>query len=202
MVFYSIRSRSKVVYKCNCHYYKNMDPDLIGSFITLDDARAAGYHICKHCAPMGRYYTKEYYKLKEFAKKNTVAIDYADGEIVVQTPYSNWKIIVNGKKHDIFLYHKNTLHGKYGRPSIVPGYHSQAVRRGTLMEYLDYIVLHDEYRMTHPISQGKQPRTLPKSKKKRKQALIREKKRERYLQAMRVLALIENEVNYRNKQYT
>ena len=69
-----------------------------------------------------------------------------DGQLHVYTPRSKWRIIVNGRDNKIFLYHKNT-YSKYEKiPSIIPGYHSQAIRSKTIVGYLEYIIQHDIYR--------------------------------------------------------
>ncbi len=196
MMFYSKKSKNKVIHHCHCYYFRHMDHNSIGKFETIEEARGAGYHLCKCCAPMGKYYRKEYYNMKGYVTKNALIVEYMDGEIVIQTPYSNWKIIVNGQKNHIFLYHKNTYMKRHDKRSLVPGYHSQSVRRNTLMDYLKYIVEHDAYRLHYPEHQKKGFIPL-KGKKKNKQRLKKEKKRERYRGMMRVLALIENEANYR-----
>lgn len=198
-MFYSTKSRRKIIHNNHCSYFKRMDHKHIGYFDSIEEARNAGYHICKHCTPMWSYYSKEYYKIKEYVANNAMEIDFRDGEIIVQTPYSNWKIIVNGQKDYIFLYHKNTYNKCPDKRSLVSGYHSQSVRRSTLMEYLKYIVEHDTYRLYHPEYQKKNIE-LQKGKKKNKQKLKKEKKREHYQGMMRVLALLENEANYRQMQ--
>ena len=75
--------------------------------------------------------------------------NHADGTIDVISRSGKWKIIVNGQKHFIWLYHKNT-NGSEMR-GLVPGYHSQSVRRSTLMGYMRYIKGHDEYRENDPL---------------------------------------------------
>lgn len=199
MMFYSKKSHNKTVHNCHCSYYKRMDHKQIGSFDTLEDAKRAGYHICKHCAPMWSYYSKEYNKIKEYVSQNGLAYEYMDGEIIVQTPYSNWKIIVNGQKNNIFLYHKNTYNRCNDKTSLVPGYHSQSFRRDTLIEYFRYIAEHDIYRLNHP-EQPKKKYGHKKGTKRNKHEVKKQKKRERYQGMMRVLALIENETNYKQMQ--
>ncbi len=194
MVFYSKNSNSKVIHKCNCAYYKKMSPKNVAQFNSISEARDAGYHLCKHCAPMWNYYSKEYNKMKEYASKNGLAFEYNDGVVMVQTPYSNWKIIVNGPKNNIFLYHKNTYERCPDRTALVPGYHSQSFRRNTLMEYLIYITEHDAYKLNHPEHQDKS------GSKSHKKETKKQKKRARYQSMMRVFALLENEKNYRQMQ--
>lgn len=53
---------------------------------------------------------------------------------------------MNGKARKLFLYHKNTYQKEEKIPSIVHGYHSQAIRSKTVVGYLEYIRDHDIYR--------------------------------------------------------
>lgn len=201
MMFYSKNSGSKVIHNNHCSYFKRMNHKNIGTFVSIEEARGAGYHLCKHCAPMWRYYSKEYYRIKAYAAKKGMALDYVDGEIIVQTPYSSWKIIVNGQKNHIFLYHKNTYGRCPNKRDLVPGYHSQSVRRSTLMEYLEYIAEHDAYRLKHPeIEKYTAEAQSQKGTTRKKQKTRKGKKREHYQSMMRVLALLENEANYRQMQ--
>lgn len=197
MYFYSKKSHNKIVHLNNCSYVLHMDRESKGQFANLEEAREAGYQLCKCCAPISKYYKSEYFKIKEYAAKNGLAFYLNDGVLIIQTPYSKWKIITNGHKNYIFLYHKNT-YKKCRENTLVPGYHSQSVRRSTIMGYLKYIVEHDNYRLNNPEYHGpvyvEPPRKGTKRYKKEKK---RERKRERYQSVMRVLALIEKETNYR-----
>lgn len=153
MYYYSKKSHNKIVHLSHCTYFQHMNHDEIGTFGRMDEATSAGYRICKCCAPIRKYYKEEYYKIKDYASKNGIAFYLSNGEFIVQTPYSKWKIITNGRKNYIFLYHKN-IYSKNIDKSLVPGYHSQAVRRNTIMGYLQYIVDHDNYRLKNPIYHG------------------------------------------------
>ena len=66
---------------------------------------------------------------------------------------STWKIIVNGYKRYIWLYHKNA-HG-YHYNDLVPGFHSQKIIRSSIMGYMEYISSHDEYRIKNPYKRNR-----------------------------------------------
>ncbi len=199
MMFYSKKSKNKIIHNCNCSYLKRMNQSYIGKFESIKEARYAGYHLCKHCAPMWKYYSKEYFKIKEYAENQKMFFEYVDGEIIVQTPYSNWKIIVNGQKNFIFLYHRNTYGRLTNKKELVSGYHSQSVRRNTLIEYLMYIAEHDMYKLSSSYYEKKKSESK-KGKKINKQKKRKQKRREHYQRTMNVLALLENEKRYRQIQ--
>lgn len=197
MYFYSKKSHSKIVHSFQCSYFEHMDHENTGQFDNLDEARKAGYRLCKCCAPISKYYRKEYYRIKDYAAKNGLLFYLNDGVLIIQTPYSKWKIITNGNKNYIFLYHKNTYNRGKDK-SLVSGYHSQSVRRSSIMGYLKYIVEHDNYRLSNPEYHGPVYSEPPRKGTKRyKKAKMKERKREHYQSVMRVLTLIENNANYR-----
>ncbi|MDE7231840.1 MAG: hypothetical protein K2N37_02020 [Lachnospiraceae bacterium] len=197
MYFYSKRSSSKIVHKQQCPYCEHMNCEVKEGFYTLEEARQEGYHLCKYCAPIGVYYRRELHKMKKYAAENGLIFNYSDGSILIQTPYSQWKIITNGRNDDIFLYHKNVFIKSYDK-SLVPGYHSQAVRRRSIIAYMSYIVEHDRYRLRNPLYQKQTTNEPPKKGTKRyKKQKERRKRRERYASIMNVLALIDNGIEYR-----
>lgn len=94
-------------------------------------------------------------------------------------------MLVHGNDRKLWLYHKNTYNKDDPiHPTIVPGYHSQAHRAKTILEYLEYTVRHDAYRRNHPVrgypkcarkqepqkveKTQQSPRTLPMKNEKRK----------------------------------
>lgn len=197
MYFFSKKSRQKIVHTQQCPYCKHMNREGKESFHTLEKARQAGYRMCKYCAPMGRYYRRELRNIVDYAAENGLIFDYIDGSIFIRTPYSQWKIITNGRNNDIFLYHKNIYRKSFDK-SLVPGYHSQAVRRKSITEYMRYIVEHDLYRLHNPFYQKQTANEPPKKGTRRyKKQEERRKRRERYTSIMRVVALIDNGAEYR-----
>ena len=116
---------------------------------------------------------------------------YENGVIDVITPRSEWKIIVNGQLHKIFLYHKNSR-PCYHDTSMIPSYHSQATRSNTILGYLQYIMGHDEYRRHHPIAEKKKEKPAPsKGTKRYKKAVKRQRALERRTQIRSVYHMID-----------
>lgn len=84
-----------------------------------------------------------------------------DGEIDVTTPIGGWRLVWKGKDK-IWLYHKNTHRSHLTESEDIPGYHSQAIHKKTIMEYLEYIVQHDLYRKNSPLPEtGSVPAAKP-----------------------------------------
>lgn len=130
--------------------------------------------------------------MKAFAAQNGLSFYLADGVLIILTPYSKWKIIIKGSNKRIYLYHKNTL-GKEEQEPLIPGYHHQAVRRGSIMGYLEYIIEHDRYRLNNPVHIKRKKKAPPKKGTKRyKQAQEKMKRIERYQSIRRVIELIDS----------
>lgn len=161
MLIYQKKSSRKIVHYSGCKYLNRSSSSAWGTFDTIEEAHAAGYRICKCCSPIARHFREERSQILQYCATEGLSCYQADGMVKVTTPYSQWKIITSGKKNQMFLYHKNT--NPYwkddGEISIVPGYHSQAVRKHSIADYLKFIIAHDTYRKAHPAYFPKQPKT-------------------------------------------
>ena len=58
----------------------------------------------------------------------------------------------------------------------MPGYHSQKVRRNTLMGYMQYIVEHDRYRMENPLYKNQKTGRGKQAREEQKQYAIKVRK--------------------------
>lgn len=143
-------SGNKIIHTSNCRY-AGMIKNKKNYFSTLEAAREAGYVQCKYCSHIRKYMNSERKELAEFCKSNGLYYEFnrKDGALDVISHTGRWKVIVNGQKHFIWLYHKNQRREK--ERSLVPGYHSQKIRSSTLMGYMQYIVEHDQYRIENPL---------------------------------------------------
>lgn len=150
MLIYNKKSSSKVVHYSHCRHIQGRKKDVRGTFETPEEARAAGYRLCKCCAPMTKFYRKEAKALEQFAAANGLSYFYEDGMVDIRSPYSQWKVVVVGKSvKKLVIYHKNTQYRSKQKPSIVPGYHSQAYRTNTLLGYMEFVLSHDAYHLEH-----------------------------------------------------
>ena len=146
MVIYSTKSSSKVFHLQHCHIARRIRKEYKVKLDSPAEARALGYRLCNCCSLVGMRYRKERKAIDRFCDANKLACWLDDGILYVRTNNGQWCIIVNGKANKLFLYHKNTYYKQETIPSIVPGYHSQAIRCKSIVGYLDYIVQHDAFR--------------------------------------------------------
>lgn len=147
MVFYSKKSNEKVFHLPHCTIARRIRKEYKLQFEDPATARQAGYRQCSCCSPVGARLRKEQKAVNQFCMENGVSCRLEDGQLHIRTPRSNWRIIASGKPNKLFLYHRNTYQKKEKIPSIIPGYHSQAIRYNTIVEYMDYIVQHDAFRL-------------------------------------------------------
>ena len=163
------KSSNKIIHYMDCRYIKMIPTKNRKYFYTMEDASESGYVQCKYCSYIGKYINKEKKMLEHYCIPNGIHYYFnaADGSLDVISHSGKWKIIVNGQRHFIWLYHKN----KFGnRPNeLIPGYHSQSVRRTSLMGYMKYIVDHDRYRDDNPLyERQRHVNTIKGSKKWKK----------------------------------
>ena len=123
--------------------------EYIGCFSNAEKADNAGYRLCEHCGPLGKYFARKKDTIADFCKQNEIKYELEGNVLSIETPYSSWKIITDGLKSFMCLYHKNEL-GK-GRKSTISGYHLQDHKSHSILSYLHYICSHDEYRQKNPV---------------------------------------------------
>ena len=160
------KSNNKIIHTMDCRYVKMMPEKNRKYYHTLKEASEAGYVQCKYCAYIKKYLNREEKQLEEFFKPSGVYFYFnpGDGSIDVISHSGKWKIIVNGQRHFIWLYHKNNNGSNYG--DLVPGYHSQRIRSSSLMGYMSYIVEHDKYREENPLYNRQKHQNAEKGSKK------------------------------------
>ena len=154
-LIYSANSHRKIVHLSHCKILQRIPKGSRLSFGSLEDAKIHGYRLCNCCAPIASKYRTENKQVNDFCKENGFTLKLLDGTIHIISRHDCWRIIVNGSKNSLFLYHKNTRKRVFRktRQSIVPGFHSQDFRSHTILGYLEYIASHDEYRDEHPCTE-------------------------------------------------
>ncbi|MEA4920011.1 MAG: hypothetical protein VB078_03710 [Clostridiaceae bacterium] len=163
MLFYMKKSSRKIVHYSGCKYLKGSMSTTMGAFQTIEEAHAAGYRVCRCCSPIAKRFQKECAQILKFCAHEGLSCYQSDGMIAISTPRSQWKIITVGKHNKIFLYHQNTNpYHREDHASLVPGYHSQAIRKDSIIEYLLYIVEHDAFRLANPTHIPKPPKSARK----------------------------------------
>ena len=189
MSYVSSKTRNKMVHTASCRYTKMMNPKNKKYFYSLEQASKEGFVRCKYCDKIAGMMRSEKGKIDVFSQMNGLYPTYSreDGTLDIISPSGKWKVIANGKKQHIWLYHKNTYATK--EKGLVPGYHSQKVKRSSLMDYMKYIVQHDEYRDEVPAEEFK---NIPKGKKARKKQERRIKALKRRQSIRYVISLLDN----------
>lgn len=155
-------------------------------------------------APIYKYYKKEEQEIEKFCAENFISCFLDDRVLVVQTPISLWKIITNGHKHYMFLYHRNDPRTDYEDQSqaLVPYYHSQSCRRNTIIEYLKYIVAHDDFREHNPARRPHVRRNKPhKGTRRYKKQVQKSKRINRQKQIRKVEKLLKDLNNDKSELY-
>lgn len=175
MLYYSQNSKQKTVHFMTCRHGKSMLLQNLAGFETLDEAQKAGYRLCKHCNPLVGFYRRELSKVSEYCKSKRIRHHFKDNVIHLNTPYSCWQLVTN-ESGGIILYHKNRWELKRDVKSPVKGFHFQGKQCAGLLEYCEYIVGHDAYRLNNP--EKKPPRWERKPPKKGTHAWRAEQKRE------------------------
>ena len=140
------------------------------------------------------YYDAEEESILAFCYENCISCFISGTELVVVTPVSLWKIIVDGPDHHIFLYHKNDP-GSRENPEhdLVPGYHAQNCSATTIVGFFKYIIAHDLYREKNPACKRKKNGSAPKKGTRRyKSATLKQKKIHRREDTRHVLNLIDS----------
>ena len=160
MFYYSKKSRKKVLHLETCSTKALISEKNLGSFETLQEAYKQGYRLCRHCSPLVRQYRQVEDECCTYSMKKGIEFIHTDRALIVKTPFSKWQVVPSENGQRLQLYHKNTYKSANDSQSLVPGYHLQNVRKGTLQGYFEYIANHDDYRLRNPVE------IFPKSKKK------------------------------------
>lgn len=187
------KSRNKIVHSMDCRYVKMIPKGNQICFKSVGEAIQSGYSRCKYCGPyILTYINREKEQLEQYCKANGIAYFYNSryGSIDVISKSGKWKIIVNGRQHQIWLYHKNT--NKRSSVGMIKGYHSQKVRCDSLMGYMNYIVEHDHYRDKNPLYEHQMHPNSPVGSRKWKSDQRRAKEVRRARSISYVMDLLNN----------
>ena len=149
------KSGNRIAHSYDCRYVKLIPEKNRTYYGNRRSAREAGFGYCKYCSRIMQYVRKEKTALDDYCQATglTYSFNRLDGSLDIKSRSDEWKIVVRHKDDTIRLYHKNQL--DLGEESVIPGYHSQRIRRGTVLGYLDYIVKHDIFRERNPVGQGR-----------------------------------------------
>lgn len=191
MVFYSVNSRKKVFHLPHCSHVRNMKPEHRRTFDSPEEARKNRYIHCRCCSPVGQRLQKERVRVEQFCQEHGAIVYLHDGQLVITTPRSKWKIVAAGKANKLALFHWNTR-GIEDPLSPFPNYHRQKVHKDTIVEYLEDIVEHDYFRMRSPLQPVSKKKEKPRKGTRRWKAQQKKEKKIAKRAAIRnVYALLE-----------
>ena len=177
-------SRSKIIHTQSCGFRKIISLDNGKWFYSIDDAKPLGYKQCKCCSAIGKQAHLRSKSMINYCHRNGLSPILKDGSLYIQSSLSCWIITIN-KSNKIELWHRNTRGNKYQ-------YHIQNCKSKTVMEMMEYIVQHDDYRSKNPLPAEKKKKAPPKKGTKRyRTQQRREKKSKKRQEISRVLSLIE-----------
>lgn len=192
MYYYSKNSGGRIVHIGTCRYYHKFSEKNKGCFYTLEEANAAGYYMCKCCSPIRKFLLGNESTLNAFCQKNGIAYYLSNNEIIVEAPYSRWKICMLSNRKKIALYHQNIINPLEEKE--ISGYHKQNVFCRSVIEYFQYIVEHEEYRRHNPVLipvKAEPPRKGTKRWKKEQERLKKEKRKEQVSRVMQLFEVLE-----------
>ena len=196
MYYCSKNSKKKIAHTPECSYAKRMRPANTVLFQTALEAKKAGCGFCRYCSPIGAYVKKEEAEIDRFCQEAGIScrVSLRRGCLNVDTSYSRWKIVVDGRQDGIFLYHKNLKRNEVNEEDPVPGYHIQKTRKKTVLGCLEYVSEHDAYRINNPVHVKRAPEEKAhprKGSKKYRKEERKEKKREKRRSIARVEELLD-----------
>lgn len=195
MYIYSKVSRLKVYHSADCSHAKQIKSCNKTYFYTKEEAEQSGYTACNCCCRMARNYQKERSNILDFCKIKQLDTFLFNNALYIVSKLCTWKIVEAGhSKQAMLLYHENTRDICYKRdqmPYHLRSYHWQNTHQLSIIGYLNYIALHDEWRCKKREQELETIKNQPLYTKRKKKAMARAKRADRRYQIRRVLDLID-----------
>ena len=190
---YVCTKSSKILHLHHCRHIRSIPKENKRLFTKEEAAemtRRDGYGYCKDCSRMGKTIRKERKTIDQYSEMHHIRyhFDRSDDSLVAISRSGTWKVMFFGKHHTSFLYHKNT---RFTEGGLVPGYHNQQVHYPTLVQYFEYMVKHDEFRLDNPIGGKKRGKPSKKYKSRRAKRVSSRRNRDR-ISSEYVLAIISD----------
>lgn len=189
---------SHIYHMVNCQHLSKTSIDRISSFENIGECEAHGYKICKHCAPLKKYYDTEKDEIERICLSNGIWFHNQIAFFYIDTVKSQWKIIFNESSNRLQLYHQNLWSNRDS--SVIPEYHLQDASSRTVCGFLKYIISHDQYRQKNPVYIPEtKSANLKRGSKSWKKRIKKRKKRNKARAARRVVRMIESMQSEKNK---
>ena len=143
----------------SCAYVKRLRAEK-ECFSTEKEARSRGLRFCNCCSPLYQRHMKgKLPLLRKAVGKAKLSLILFDNAIHISSRSGKWLLLPEGANR-VALYHKNVYRGKSrikegknpGNSQFIPDFHRQKTKGHSLCDHLRYILNHDTFRDTHPLT--------------------------------------------------
>ena len=148
-MYYSKAVSHPVLHTADCPHCQRINPENLMSIKSLKGIIDFGLRYCLTCNPWEKIMKKEEAAFAAHCASNGILFRRNKLGLRLTTPRSEWQIVYDGKR--THLYHRNVLHEDKRPTDLIPGFHDQNVSCASLVQYCEYIVDHDYYRMLNPM---------------------------------------------------
>lgn len=162
-------ARSKVFHYPSCKFVSTILKDNLITFKNKDEARKKGYRHCVYCSRIIKYYEENKKEIDSFIKSNGLKMYIDDDSMYIDNIFYSWKITISPTGYNVILYHANTE--TYNSLKVKNGhfqhnYHLQKYKDAPdIMHILQYIVNHDNWKISSLDNYKKMPKRTKRQKK-------------------------------------
>lgn len=196
----STRSSRHVVHYAHCRILAKIPADRRKQFDHMGKAKEAGYHLCKYCAAIDRFYKPVMERAQTYCHETGLICVLHHGVLHIRSKHDFWRIAIEEVSGKPALYHRNKMRRKGKKEATIDDYHRQMSQSHKILVLLRLIADHDQYvdkqeAMTKQKEQEKKsiPGYTPPARhsKKGRKLARKEKKQKKRSQIARTLAIID-----------
>ena len=161
--------KNKIYHRCGCIYARRIKPDNRKE-MSVEVAERKHYHACKYCAGLRGDVKVHKGAFATWSRKRNMQFNYhkPSDTLYIQTEVGFWKVFQKKELGEYLLYHRNTysagmnfneaIHGEFHRQSDVKA-------TGSMEKLVEYIIAHDQAKITIMDDYRKLPKSTKKQKK-------------------------------------
>ncbi len=197
----STRSSRHIVHYVHCRILSRIPADRQKRFDHMGKAQEAGYHLCKYCAAIDRFYKPVMEQAQTYCHETGLTCVLNHGVLHIHSKHDFWRIAVEEVSGKPALYHRNRMHRRRATKEVpIDDYHRQLSQSHKVLALLRQIADHDQYvdkqeTLTQQKEQEKKnvPGCTPPARhsKKGRKLARKEKKQKQRSQIARTLAIID-----------
>ena len=194
---YSTKSSNRIVHYRGCMVIRRISPVNLASFSTRNEAKQAGYHMCKLCNPLQLRFQQEFAEMHKIGTRRNLQFTISEDTIHITSRHDIWRIVLSDNSENLVLYHRNKYNFQSKATDTIPQFHKQEHAEKSLVGYMIYIANHDDFEdqriaeasASSKFGKGSKP---PSGRSKKGHKKIRQQERAaRKREVFRVLSLIE-----------